>query len=62
MNIYEFMRECEEDGLSPEEAQREWELYLEEKHNLQMERYMNDPLVHEGWAQQDIIDMYRRER
>jgi len=27
-----------------------------------MEDYENDPVVQEGWHQQDIIDMYRRER
>lgn len=27
-----------------------------------IERYENDPMVNEGWAQQDLIDMYRRER
>ena len=27
-----------------------------------IEDYENDPIVQEGWRQQDIIDMYRRER
>ena len=27
-----------------------------------IEDYENDPLVQDGWHQQDIIDMYRRER
>lgn len=27
-----------------------------------VEDYENDPLVQDGWHQQDIIDMYRRER
>lgn len=27
-----------------------------------LDDYYNDPIVNEGWAQQDIIDMYRRER
>lgn len=26
------------------------------------ERYYDDPLVQYGWHQQDVIDMYRRER
>lgn len=27
-----------------------------------IEDYESDPMVQEGWRQQDIIDMYRRER
>lgn len=27
-----------------------------------IEDYENDPMVQYGWHQQDIIDMYRRER
>lgn len=27
-----------------------------------IEEYENNPMVCEGWAQQDLIDMYRRER
>lgn len=35
---------------------------LEERKQEFIEAYENDPLVHEGWHQQDVIDMYRRER
>lgn len=34
----------------------------EERHKEVIEQYENDPMVHEGWAQQDLIDSYRRER
>lgn len=34
----------------------------EERHKGVIEQYENDPMVHEGWAQQDLIDSYRRER
>jgi len=27
-----------------------------------IEEYENNPMTWEGWAQQDLIDMYRRER
>lgn len=27
-----------------------------------IEEYENNPMVCEGWVQQDLIDMYRRER
>jgi hypothetical protein len=33
----------------------------ERKRNF-YEDYNNDPIVQDGWHQQDIIDMYRRER
>lgn len=62
MNIYEFVELCKEDGLTASEAQDEWERYLAEKREQFLERYYNDPLVQEGWRQQDLIDMYRRER
>jgi len=37
-------------------------IFREEEHDRFIEEYENNPLVCEGWAQQDLIDMYRRER
>ena len=62
MNLYEFIETCQEEGLSAEEAENEFYKAKEEEHERFMERYWDDPLVNAGWAQQDIIDMYRRER
>lgn len=33
-----------------------------EEAEAKRERYYDDPLVNYGWYQQDVIDMYRRER
>ena len=38
------------------------ERYAAEEMEMFIEDYENDPMVNEGWHQQDIIDMYRRER
>lgn len=62
MTIYEFMRECEENGVDENDALNEWEKYNEEKREIFEEEYYSDPYVNDGWAQQDVIDMYRRER
>lgn len=40
----------------------ECERIAAEEHEQFLEDYYNNPMVHEGWKQQDIIDMYRRER
>ena len=62
MNIYEFMRECEENGVDENDALNEWEKYNEEKRKMFEEEYYSDSYVNAGWVQQDVIDMYRRER
>jgi hypothetical protein len=62
INIYDFVQECLEQGLSAEEAESEYAKMQEEIREDFYERYYNDPLVCEGFAQQDVIDMYRRER
>lgn len=33
-----------------------------EEHKRFMEDYNNNPMVQQGWHQQDLIDMHRRER
>lgn len=40
----------------------ECERYAAEEMEERIKDYENSPLIHEGWHQQDIIDMYRRER
>lgn len=62
IDIYDFIETCKENGLSTYEAQLEYSKAVEEENERRIEEYYNDPLVQEGWHQQDIIDMYRRER
>ncbi len=62
MNLYSFVKTCQEEGLSAEEAEIEFYKAKEEEHRDFMERYYDDPRVNAGWAQQDMIDMRRRER
>lgn len=61
-DFYAFMEDCKEDGLSADEAINEWYRAVAEHKQAFMDEYENDPYVHEGWHQQDVIDMYRRER
>ena len=37
-------------------------IFREEEHARLLIDYENDPMVCDGWAQQDIIDIYRHER
>ena len=62
MDLYEFVAECMERGLDSFEAEEEWEKAKAEMHEAFLENYYDDPMVHEGWAQQDVIDLYRFER
>ena len=62
MNIYDFIIECINEGLTAEEAEQQWNEAVAERHEQFLYSYYNDPIVNEGWAQQDVIDMYRRER
>ncbi len=62
MNIYEFIENCKEEGLDAYEAELEYEKACQEEREAFKERYENDPFVNAGWAQQDLIDMYRFER
>jgi len=62
MNIYEFMDDCRKHGLDADEAECKWYEYCDDKQRAFEEEYYSRPDVCAGWAQQDIIDMYRRER
>jgi len=46
----------------PEEAETEYFRVVEEERERRIEEYENSPETWAGWAQQDTIDMYRRER
>lgn len=62
MDIYEFIIQCIEEGLTAGEAESEWNKAVAERHEQFLESYYDDPIVNAGFAQQDAIDMYRRER
>jgi len=51
-----------EEGLSDSEINHQISVSMMEAERDFMEDYENDPLVQDGWHQQDLIDMYRRER
>lgn len=36
--------------------------YCEEENKFDIEEYENNPEIQLGWAQQDLMDSYRRER
>lgn len=62
MDFYEFIEQCKANGLTAEEASREWADACEEKRQAFYDSYYSDPYVVCGAIQQDTIDMYRRER
>ncbi len=62
MDIYDFIEECKDQGLSASEALIAFYAEQEERERAFMEAYENDPIVQEGWRQQDMIDLRRFER
>lgn len=62
ISLYDFVDECREQGMTAEEAEREYLRAVEEEGERRIEEYENSPETWAGWAQQDTIDMYRRER
>lgn len=62
IDIYEFIEQCKEEGMTSQQAMLSLGRYMNECRNSMIEDYYNDPIVHDGWHQQDIIDMYRIER
>ena len=62
LDLYDFVAQCREDGLSSAEAVDEWYRMQAELVMEREEAYWSDPVVWDGWHQQDVIDMYRRER
>ena len=61
-DIYEFIEECKANGLSAREAENEYFRALDEEREERERALYDDPVVQAGWAQQDVIDTYRRER
>ena len=62
IDIYDFIEECKAQGFTALEAMQELQEAQEEARTTFYEDYYSRPDVCAGWAQQDIIAMYRRER
>lgn len=62
MSITEMVDHYRAEGYSDREIDNMIMRDLEEAQARFIEDYENDPIVQEGWHQQDIIDMYRNER
>lgn len=67
LTLYEFVEQAKEDGLTAEECDQAYEEYLDEYYDALAELHQRwvDEYYEEsslGWHQQDIIDMYRREK
>lgn len=62
MDIYVFVEQCREEGLTSAEAMNEWNRACSDRAEAFREAYESDPEVQYGWYQQDMIDMRRRER
>lgn len=63
MNIYEFFRECEQNGIPAEDAMDEWNDYQREAAEYEAERLeeLEERSLMTAW-QQDLIDLHRMER
>lgn len=61
-DFYSIMEQAREEDLTPDEAIERWHEALDEYHDAFMRDYENNPIVNAGWAQQDVIDLYRFER
>lgn len=62
INIYEFIENCREAGMDSNEAATAYSRACAEERERFLNEYYSDPVVMDGARQQDIIDMYRRER
>lgn len=62
MDLYTFVELCKDEGLTSEQALREWNRAQAEAEADFLEDYYNDPVVQYGWHQQDVIDRWRMER
>lgn len=62
MDFVYMVDRLREEGYTPSEINAEIRRVMAEAEESFYEGYESDPVVQEGWHQQDIIDMYRRER
>lgn len=62
MNIAELVDMYRDQGYGDAEIDHKIRRDLAEMDRQFIEDYEDDPIVQYGWHQEDIIDMYRRER
>lgn len=62
INFVEMVDLLRAEGFTDAEINHQISISMMEAEHDFYEDYYNDPLVQDGWHQQDIIDMYRRER
>ncbi|MEG2621383.1 MAG: hypothetical protein RSC06_00660 [Clostridia bacterium] len=62
MSVTELVDSYRDEGYSDEEIDLMVQRDLQEAKADFIDQYENDPIVQDGWAQQDLIDMYRYER
>lgn len=62
MDFVYMVDQLRAEGYTAAEINAEICRAMAEEQEAFMEDYENDPVVQAGWHQQDIIDMYRRER
>lgn len=62
MDFVAMVDKLRSEGYSNSEINSEISRTMAEAQEDFIGAYENDPLVQEGWHQQDVIDMYRRER
>lgn len=62
MDFVYMVDQLRAEGYTDDEINREISRAMAEDQEAFIEAYENDPVVQAGWHQQDIIDMYRRER
>lgn len=62
INFVEMVDLLRAEGFTDAEINNQISISMMEAERDFLDDYYNDPLVQDGWHQQDIIDMYRRER
>lgn len=62
MDFVSMVDQLRAEGYTASEINNQISRAMAEAEEDFFEAYENDPVVQEGWHQQDIIDMYRRER
>lgn len=62
INLFDFVEECKAQSMDANEAYSEFCKAVSEEAQEVASEYENSHETWAGWAQQDAIDMYRRER
>ncbi len=62
MDYTAVVDEMREQGFSDDVINAEIDSSIASESACAVENYEDDPFTHEGWRQQDLIDLYRFER